>query len=191
MRFFICLLAGAMALGLSACQPASDAPRRIKGDETLPGDVQVAGQLYCDAARIELAAIVLNGPPKPAALEDVRDATATGCTWVASGGPTRVRLNVYDQATIAAGLTRTPTGQFDALATTHARTSGQGAEVPDLGTRAARFGFATPAGDGVLVVETTTRVYEFEGTDVSAPKLVVFARGVIENIESADPSETP
>ena len=145
MRSAIPLLASAAALGLAACQPAPNTAVHPKGDQILPGDVQVAGLLYCDAARLELAAIVLDGPPKGAALEDVRDATAPGCTWVASGGPARVRLNVYDAAMIASARTHTPAGQFDALATAHAR-SGQGVEATDLGTRAARFGFAVPVG---------------------------------------------
>ncbi len=185
------LLAGAAALAVSACQPAAQAPVRPKGDEILPGDVQVAGLLYCDAARLELAAIVLNGPPKPAALEDVHDATAPGCTWVASSSGTRVRLNVYDEAMFAVARTGTPEGQFNALAAAHARAAGQGVETPDLGKRAARFGFATADGDGALLVETLTRVYEFEAKDVSAPKLLIFARGVVDNIENTDVIAAP
>ena len=84
-----------------------------------------------------------------------------------------------------------PTGRSITATTRIVVPSGQGVEATDLGTRAARFGFAVPDGDGALIAETATRVYEFEGTNVSAPKLIVFARGVIENIEAEDPSETP
>ena len=174
------LLAGATALLLAACQPAGPPPTHT-GDQILPGDVQVEGQLYCETARIELAAIVLGGPPKPAALEDVVDATRPGCTWVAADGPQRVRLSVYD----AASLQRmTPAQKFGVLATVHAHAAGQGTEVEDLGARAARFGFADANGDGVLLVQTPTRVIEFQSTKVSPAKLLVFARGVVENVES-------
>ena len=178
MRMIGHFLAGAAALSLAACQPA-EPPQTHRGDQILPGDIQVEGQLYCDAARVELAAIVLGGPPKPAALEDVADATKPGCTWVASDGPQRVRLSVYDAASLGK---MTPALKFGVLATVHAHAAGQGTEVEDLGARAARFGSAD--GDGALLVQTPTRVIEFQATKVSPPKLIVFARGVVENIES-------
>ena len=178
MRIIGCLLAS--ALMLAACQPAGPPPSHA-GDQIMPGDVQVEGQLYCEASRIELAAIVLGGPPKPAALEDVADATTPGCTWVAADGPQRVRLNVYDAATLKQ---LTPAQKFGIVATVQAHAVGQGTEVPDLGVRAARFGFATPDGDGLLLVQTPTRVIEFQTTKVSLAKLLVFSKGVVENVES-------
>jgi len=184
-------LLAAAAFGLCACQQAAEPPVRPKGDEVLPGHTQVAGLLWCDAARIELVAIVLGGPPKPLALEDVHDAAATGCTWAASGGAARVRLNVYDAPMIAAARTGTPAGEFNARATAHAQAFGQGAEAPDLGIRAARFGFATPRSAGALIVETPTRVLEFESSEIPAPKLIVFARGVIQNIETEGAEAAP
>ena len=180
MRIIGHLLAGTAALMLVACQPAGPPPTH-KGDQILPGDMQVEGQLYCETARIELAAIVLGGPPKPASLEDVADATTPGCTWVAADGPQRVRLNVYD----AANLNRlTPAQKFGIVATAQAHATGQGTEVEDLGVRAARFGFATPDSDGVLLVQTPTRLIEFQASKISLAKLLVFARGVVENVES-------
>ena len=173
-------LAGALALMLAACQPAGP-PQTHKGDQIMPGDLQVEGQLYCEAARIELAAIVLGGPPKPAALEDVADATTPGCTWVAADGPQRVRLSVFD----AMNLNKlTPAQKFSIVATEQAHASGQGTEVEDLGVRAARFRFADANGDGVLLVQTPTRLFEFQATKVSLAKLLVFAKGVVENVES-------
>jgi hypothetical protein len=165
---------------LMACQPASEASRRPRGDELLPGQVQVVGLTHCDAARLELAAVVLNGPPKGASLEDVHDATAPGCTWVAVGGEARVRLNVYDSATLGPA---TPAQQFDRLTAAHAARSGEGVEAPDIGVRAARFGFSDQAPDvGVIVVETGESVLEFEGRAVGPAKLAIFARGVCERM---------
>ncbi len=173
------------ALLLSACQQAASTPSLPRGDEILPGDVQVAGLLHCDAARLELAAVVLNGPPKASALEDVVDARAPGCTWVASDGGARVRLNVYDARIFAALKVAGPTQAFDLRARLHAG-AGQGEAVENLGARAARFGFAAAAPtDGVLLVETPTRTLEIEGHGVPAPKLLIFARGVTETIEQA------
>lgn len=174
------LLAGAAALALAACGAANPPPRH-SGDQILPGDVQVEGQLYCETARIELAAIVLGGPPKPASLEDVADATMPGCTWVAADGPQRVRLSVYDGGALKQ---TTPAQKFGVLATVNAHALGQGVEVEDLGVRAARFGFADANGTGVLLVQTPTRVLEFQTAKVSLPKLLVFSKGVVENVES-------
>lgn len=175
---------------LWACQQAPAPPALPRGDEILPGDVQVAGLLHCDAARLELAAVVLNGPPKASALEDVVDARAPGCTWDAADGGARVRLNVYDETIFPALKVTGPTQAFDARARLHAG-AGQGEvvrgeAVADLGVRAARFGFtdAAPA-QGVLLVETPTRTLEFEGRGVTAPKLLIFARGVTETMEQA------
>lgn len=170
------------AAALAACQPASEASRRPRGDELLPGEVQVVGLTHCDAARLELAAVVLNGPPKGASLEDVGDATAPGCTWAAMGGDARVRLNVYDEAMLGAA---TPADQFDRLTAAHRARSGEGLEVPDIGVRAARFGFSDQAPDvGVIVVETGESVLEFEGRAVGPAKLAIFARGVSERMTS-------
>ena len=179
MRFCKPLIASAIALLLAACQPP---PRGqpLRGDEIQPGDVEVAGLLYCESARLELAAVVLGGPPKAASLEDVRDATVPGCTWVAADGPQRVRLNVHDGETPGA---MTPARKFDALAAAHAHAMGQGTAIEDFGVRAARFGFATPEGEGLLLVQTPTRVLEFQGKSVPAAKLAIFARGVVDNLE--------
>jgi len=171
---------------LAACQPASEASRRPRGDELLPGEVQVVGLSHCDAARLELAAVVLNGPPKGASLEDVSDATAPGCTWVAMGGDARVRLNVYDAASLGPAA---PAEQFDRLTAAHTARLGEGVEVGDIGVRAARFGFAEMAPDvGVIVVETGESVLEFEGRSVGPAKLAIFARGVSERMTTqSDP----
>ncbi|MDX2233725.1 MAG: hypothetical protein NW200_04430 [Hyphomonadaceae bacterium] len=178
-----CALAGALAL--AACQPPPAQPSLPRGDEILPGAVEVAGLSHCDAARLELAAVVLNGPPKAAALEDVSDATAPGCTWVAADGAARVRLNVYDETLFPALGIAGPDPQFAALADTYA-SQGEATALTDLGVRAARYGFtgAAPA-DGVIVVLTPTRVLEFQGRGVSAPKLLIFARSVTETMEKA------
>jgi hypothetical protein len=173
-------------LALAACQPGGGAPERVRGDEIRPGEIEVSGLSHCDSARLELAAVVLNGPPKGESLEDVGDATAPGCTWVAMDGAARVRLNVYDSAMLAGA--RTHTEQFEALADAHAARNGAGVEVDGIGLRAARFGFseATPE-TGTILVETDAAVLEFEGRAVSPAKLAIFARGVSENI--AQPEE--
>jgi hypothetical protein len=169
-------------LALAACGQAP-APPPVKGDEVPPGGVEVTGMAYCDAARLELVAVVLNGPPKGAALEDVADARAPGCTWVASSGSASVRLNVYDEAYLATLEAGGPAAQFEALA----RARGAGEAVEDVGVRAARFGFTDEApAVGVLLVETPTRVLEFEGSNVAPAKLKVFARGVTETVEQGE-----
>jgi hypothetical protein len=173
-----------LVLLLAACQPQATEPK-IKGDEVMPGEVEVTGLAYCDAARLELAAIVLNGAPKGAALEDVGDAKAPGCTWIAAAGDSRVRLNVYDEAMRQRTGAGAVPAQFDALAAAHSRTS-QGTELYDIGVRAARFGFTEAApNNGVILVETADAVLEFEGAAVSPAKLAIFARGVSERIDQA------
>jgi hypothetical protein len=163
---------------LAACQQQASAPK-IKGDEVQPGQVEVAGLTYCGAARLELAAIVLNGAPRGASLDDVHDATAPGCTWVANDGNAWVRLNVYDGALLSGAQ---PAEAFERLAARHA-VRGEAVELPDVGARAARFGFtdAKPE-DGIILVETADAVLELEGRSVSPAKLAIFARGVSENV---------
>jgi hypothetical protein len=181
MRFWALLAIAALA----ACQPGGS-PRQVRGDEIRPGEIEVSGLSHCDAARLELAAVVLNGPPKGESLEDVGDATAPGCTWVAMDGDARVRLNVYDSAMLEAG--GSPAAQFEKRAGALAARSGAGVAVDGIGLRAARFGFSDAAPDvGVILVETDAAVLEFEGRAVSPAKLAIFARGVSENI--AEPQE--
>lgn len=183
MRWTLLLFAAALA----ACQPSSDAPRPLRGDEIRPGEVEVVGLSHCNVARLELAAVVLNGPPKGASLEDVGDATAPGCTWVAMDEASRVRLNVYDRSMIRSGGAATPAEQFDALSEAHAARSGQGLEIDGIGLRAARFGFAEASPEhGVILVETADAVLEFDGRAVGPAKLAIFARGVSERMALPD-----
>lgn len=174
-------------LALAACQAKSEAPRLPRGDEILPGAVEVVGLTYCDVARLELAAIVLDGPPRAAALADVADARAPGCTWVTIDGDARVRLNVYDtemrRITGASG----PDAQYKSLVAARARVSGQGVELPDLGIRAARFGFTDAQPEaGAIVVETPELVVEFDARGVKPAKLAIFAREVTHRISEAE-----
>jgi hypothetical protein len=175
------------ALALAACQAeAPPAPALPKGDETLPGDIEPVGFAHCDAARLELVAIVLGGPPKGAALEDVTDATAPGCTWVAAEGGARVRLNVYDDTIFPALRVSGPAAQFAALARAY---PGEGATTLEgLGDHATRYGFTTQGPmTGAIVVQTPTSVLEFKGDQVAPAKLLIFAQSVAEQLEKPPP----
>jgi hypothetical protein len=178
-----CLAAALLPLSLAACGEKSEVPTLPRGDEILPDSAEAVGLSHCDDARLELAAIVLNGPPKGSSLDDVHDASAPGCTWISAYGDSRVRLNVYDETVFPALQIEGPTPQYEALVDTFA-TGGQGVTLEGLGIRAARFGFlpANPQ-HGVIIVETPSRVLEFVGHGVAPAKLEIFARGVTETIE--------
>lgn len=174
------VLALGLGLALAACGAGGSAPPPVKGDQVSPGEVQVAGLAYCDAARLELVMVVLGQPPVGESLETVRDATAPGCTWQAVDGGARVRLNVYPAtANVAA--------EFDRRASLLAHKHGQGQLLEEIGERAAKFGFAPERHThGVILVEARRQIFEFEARDVPAPKLSIFARSVSDVLEKGD-----